>query len=111
MSEFNKREKIEPQNSEYLSFLRTHESIDSNEKINKKFLELREIHRKELSKLFSDFEISIGDKVFRIHRLIIACFIPIIFYKLSKICGMNDIRSIKLIGIELCAFEIILKFI
>jgi hypothetical protein len=24
---------------------------------------------------------------------------------------MNDIRSIKLIGIELCAFEIILKFI
>ncbi len=50
MSEFNKSEKFEPQNSEYLSFLQTHESIDSNEKIDKKFSGLREIHRKELSK-------------------------------------------------------------
>ncbi|RWS01109.1 ring canal kelch-like protein [Dinothrombium tinctorium] len=61
--------------------------------------------------IYSDIQIHIDDEVFMAHRLILACFIPFLFHRLSRSERPQETRKLRLTGISAKAFQIIIQYI
>jgi len=72
---------------------------------------LREVFKSNL-KFYHDFELHIEDEIFYCHRLLVACFIPFIFHKLSQTkAKFYEAKKLRLRGISAKAFKVILQYI
>ncbi|RWS28554.1 ring canal kelch-like protein [Leptotrombidium deliense] len=75
---------------------------------------VKECYKSTKTKL-SDMQILVENKLFEVHRFIIACFIPFIFYRLSKISEKElqnkESLKIRLKGVKSEAMEQILNYI
>ncbi len=75
---------------------------------------IKDIYLKSKAQMYSDFKIHINQRVFNTHRVILRCFVPIIFKKISQSIGKNqslsEVKEVHVVGIDDKAFDILLRY-
>jgi len=77
---------------------------------------IKGIYGKNNSQIYSDLKIMINDRVFNTHKIILMCFAPFIFVKISqvlqnyKVKSLNKVNKIRILDIDHNAFDIILRY-